>query len=66
MPSRPPTIAIWGFRAIVCLIDSSDRNDDAMTMSATFGEAGACECVLAALNITGAAMRKYVRVLYAL
>jgi hypothetical protein len=39
---------------MICLIDSSDGNDDdAMSMSSTFGEAGACECVIAALEHHG-------------
>ena len=29
------------------------KTEDAMTMSATLGEAGACECVIAALELHG-------------
>ena len=50
-----PMMALWGCQATARLIDgmSTDGREDAMTMSATLGEAGACECVVAALEHHG-------------
>ena len=48
-----PMFALWGCQVIARLINFHDSNDNAMTMSAALGEAGACECVIAALERLG-------------